>query len=94
MSLARRIGAVVLSCAAIAVFFLLAPRTPHTPTLPEPASHGGDIGTAQSAFSTNNDSAQYIYGQIYASGVATKDMLTTGGAGACWPGKNSPTSRC
>jgi hypothetical protein len=76
MSLVRKIGALALSAAAIAVFFLLSPKSPTSPHLPDPSSHSADISSAESSFGANDGSAQYIYGQIYAAGVATKDMAT------------------
>lgn len=70
--LLRRLGSLILVAAAVAVYFLLAPATAK---IGSASDHSADIGQAQSNFSANNSSAQYIYGQIYAADVATKDEL-------------------
>ena len=68
----RRVGACLLAAAAIAVFFLLAPKPVR---VPDAADHEGDIAAVQSDYESNNSRSQYIYGQIFAAGSATKDML-------------------
>jgi hypothetical protein len=72
MLVVRRIGAALLASAAIAVFFLMAP---HPVTVDATSSHDGALSDVASTFSSDNSSAEYIYGQIYATGVATKDTL-------------------
>jgi hypothetical protein len=72
MLVIRRIGAAILASAAIAVFFLMAPTAA---TVAKTTDHHGDLRDVASNFSSDNSSADYIYGQILATGVATKDTL-------------------
>jgi hypothetical protein len=72
MLISRRVGALVLAALAIIVYFALAPKKQHIPT---PASHEGDITAINSEYNAASADAQYIYQQIFATGVATKDTL-------------------
>jgi hypothetical protein len=72
MILVRRIGAVLLAIAAVVVYVAMAPREV---TIAGTSSHSAELASISSAYRTNNGGSQYIYGQILATGIASKDTL-------------------
>jgi hypothetical protein len=72
MVMVRRIGALLLAVAAVLVYFMLKPAKVQ---IASPSGSRSQLLSIDSDFSSNNGQAQYIYQQIYATGVATKDTL-------------------
>lgn len=72
MILQRRLGAALLSIAAVAVWFLLAPSQNSSGT----RDFSSDIATALANYETNNATTQGAPQQQVVNGWITKDLLT------------------
>ena len=71
MILVRRIGAILLALAAIAVWFVLTPASQQTSS----ASFSQDIASALASYESNNATASSAPQQQVVNGWAAKDLL-------------------
>jgi hypothetical protein len=79
MIFARRIGAIVLAVAAVAVWFLMAPAKPKAPvvhTQQSVSDQSAAISQALSDYEQNNALTQGAPQQAVVNGWAAKDLLT------------------
>jgi hypothetical protein len=79
MIIARRIGAIVLAIAAVAVWFLMAPAKPKTPvvhTQQSVSDQSAAISQALSDYEQTNGLATGAPQQAVVNGWAAKDLLT------------------